>query len=176
MPLRISPHAFVTNNSIRTPGEVAAGFPRTGLPRLDPSLIITSALATAHWLSNEIPGFRYYAVGPGGLQAEFGSEDEERADVVIVGEGPGLDYDSLTQGINLICGQGARLVATNPDLAIDDHKDGRHRILPGGGALLAPFAVATGVRPVVIGKPEPLLLPDGPGAALGEPPGKPDDR
>jgi ribonucleotide monophosphatase NagD (HAD superfamily) len=29
--------------------------------------------------------------------------------------------------------------------------------MPGGGALVAPFVVATGQQPVTIGKPEPLL-------------------
>jgi len=155
------PHAFVTNNPIRTPEQIAARFLRLGLPRPDPSQIVTSAQATACWLAREIPGYRYYAVGAGGLHAalaEFGSADRERADVVVIGEGPGLDYDSLTHGVNLICGRGARLLATNPDLTVDDSHDGRHRLLPGGGALVAPFAAAAGVQPVVIGKPEPLLF------------------
>jgi HAD superfamily hydrolase (TIGR01450 family) len=80
-----------------------------------------------------------------------------RADVVVVGEGPGLDFEQLTVGINLILSRGARLVATNPDTAVDGVRDGRHVVLPGGGALVAPFAAATGVTPTFVGKPEPLL-------------------
>lgn len=39
-------------------------------------------------------------------------------DFVVVGEGAGLDYESLTRGLNLILKQGARLIATNPDTDI----------------------------------------------------------
>jgi len=35
--------------------------------------------------------------------------------------------------------------------------NGRPAVLPGGGALTAPFAVAAGVQPLFIGKPEPWL-------------------
>jgi HAD superfamily hydrolase (TIGR01450 family) len=155
-----TPHAFITNNPIRTPGEIAEAFARMGLPRPDPSRIITSALATARWLAHQRPGFRYFAVGAGGLDRalrEVGTADAAHADVVVVGEGPGLDFEQLTIGINLILDRGARLVATNPDNAVDALCDGRPCVRPGGGALVAPFAVATGVTPTIVGKPEPLL-------------------
>jgi HAD superfamily hydrolase (TIGR01450 family) len=100
-------------------------------------------------------------VGAEGLHLalrEVGVEDPAQADFVVVGEGPGLDYASLTRGINLIVKQGARLVATNPDVNVDATIDGQHRLVPGGGALVAPFAVASGVQPVIIGKPHPLLF------------------
>lgn len=154
------PHAFVTNNPIRTPHEVADAFARMGLPSPDPGLILTSALATARWLSRVHPGFRYFAVGAGGLDAALralGRPDAEHADFVIVGEGPGLDFEQLTTGINLVLSRGARLIGTNPDHTVDAVRDGRRVVLPGGGALIAPFAMATGVTPTIIGKPEPLL-------------------
>lgn len=158
--LRGFPHCFVTNNPIRTPPEVADALAAMGLPRPDPKHILTSALATARWLAHQKPGFRYFAVGAAGLDValrELGEPDDERADVVVVGEGAGLDYESLTTGINLILERGARLVGTNPDTTVDGMREGRHVVLPGGGALVTPFAVATGVTPTVVGKPEPLL-------------------
>jgi HAD superfamily hydrolase (TIGR01450 family) len=155
------PHLFITNNPILHPAEVAEKLVRMGLPGPDPRQIITSAQATAHWLSKEKPHFRYFAVGAEGLHLalrEVGVEDFEKADFVVVGEGPGLDYASLTLGLNLIVKQGARLVATNPDINVDATINGVHRLVPGGGALVAPFAVASGVEPVIIGKPHPLLF------------------
>ena len=154
------PHCFVTNNPVRTPGQVAEAFARMGLPRPSPDRILTSALATARWLAHLKPGFRYFAVGAGGLDAalaQFGIADALEADVVVVGEGAGLDFERLTTGINLILGRGARLVATNPDTTVDGVREGRHCVLPGCGALVAGFVAATGVTPTVIGKPEPLL-------------------
>jgi HAD superfamily hydrolase (TIGR01450 family) len=155
-----TPHLFLTNNPILPPEAVVAKFARLGLPGPDVEQVLTSAEATAAWLAGKRPAFRYYAVGADGLHqalASVGTADAEQADYVVVGEGAGLDYDSLTTGINLILKQGAQLVVTNPDHTVDAVRDGRHQVLPGGGALVAPFAVATGRAPVVIGKPEPLL-------------------
>lgn len=158
--LSACPHVFLTNNPILSPGEIVKKFVRIGLPRPDSRMILTSAQATARWLHREKPDFRYYAVGERGLHqalAGLGTEDENAADFVVTGEGAGLDFYSLTRGINLILKNKARLVATNPDQTVDATLNGEHVILPGGGALVAPFAAATGVEPVVIGKPNPLL-------------------
>jgi len=155
-----TPHLFLTNNPILSAEAVLAKFARIGLPLPAVEQILTSAVATASWLANERPGFRYFAVGADGLHqalAEVGRADSAQADFVVVGEGAGLDYASLTIGINLVLKGGARLVVTNPDYTVDAVVDGRHRVLPGGGALVAPFAVATGQEPVVIGKPGALL-------------------
>jgi len=154
------PHLFVTNNPIRTPAQVATHLHAMGLGRPRDAQILTSAEATARWLHRERPRFHFYAVGAEGLHLalqQYGAVDRQRADFVVVGEGPGLDFDSLTTGINLILKRGARLVVTNPDTSVDDSHEGEHRVLPGGGALVAPFAAACGVSPVVIGKPEPGL-------------------
>ncbi len=158
--LAATPFVLVTNNPIRPPAEIAAQLAAMGLPCLEPAAILTSGEATARWLAQRRPGFRFFAVGAPGLHAalsQVGTEDPERADFVVVGEGPGLDFEQLTIGINLILQCGARLIATNPDTTVDAVRDGRHLVLPGGGALVAPFAAATGLTPTVIGKPEPLL-------------------
>jgi HAD superfamily hydrolase (TIGR01450 family) len=155
------PHCFVTNNPIRSPAEIVAHFGRIGLPKPPISRIVTSALATAQWLAECQPGFRYFAIGDQGLHealAEHGVADPVGADFVVVGEGPGLDFDSLTLGINLLLDGQARLVCTNPDTSVDATRDGRHIVLPGGGALVAPFVAATGIEPVFVGKPFPRLF------------------
>lgn len=154
------PHRFITNNPIRSPQQIAARLAEMGLPCAGADSIITSAQATADWLTRSKPGFRYFAVGASGLHEalrKHGVADSERADFVVIGEGAGLDYRQLTIGINLIVGRGAQLIGTNPDPSVDTIIDGRHQVLPGGGALLAPFAIAAGVAPTVIGKPQPLL-------------------
>ena len=154
------PHAFLTNNPILPPGQLADKLERMGFHRPPEHLIVTSAEATADWLEGQRPGYRYFAVGGEGLHLALrkkGVEDDANADFVVIGEGPGLDFDTLTTGVNLILKRGARLVVTNPDVNVDATVEGGHRILPGGGALVAPFAAATGRQPVVIGKPEQLL-------------------
>ena len=158
--LEMRPHAFLTNNPILPPERVADKLERMGFRHPPEQLIVTSAEATADWLAARKPGFRYFAVGGEGLHLALGAkgdEDARNADFVVIGEGPGLDFESLTTGINLILKWDALLVATNPDINVDATIDGEHRVLPGGGALVAPFAAATGRQPVIIGKPEPLL-------------------
>jgi HAD superfamily hydrolase (TIGR01450 family) len=159
--IRSIPHCFITNNPRRTPAEIAERLATMGLPRPEPERILTSALATAMRLAALKPGFSWFAIGEGGLEAalsEQGDRDRLNADFVVVGEGPGIDFEQLTIGINLVLKRGARLVVTNPDASVDDTHEGEHRVLPGGGALVAPLAIACEVEPLVIGKPEPTLF------------------
>ncbi|MCG8053307.1 MAG: HAD-IIA family hydrolase [Candidatus Thiodiazotropha endolucinida] len=154
------PHAFITNNPILPPVRVADRLEGMGFKRPDERQIVTSAEATALWLARQKPDFRYFAVGAEGLHLALqaqGREDSLQADFVVIGEGPGIDFESITIGTNLILKQSAQLVCTNPDHSVDAHHEGSHRVLPGGGALVAPFAIASGKQPVIIGKPQPLL-------------------
>ncbi len=154
------PHAFITNNPILPSQAIADRLARLGFQRPDDAQIITSAEATALWLSQQKPNFRYYAVGASGLHMALrqkGVEDHHNADFVVIGEGAGIDYDAITTGINLILNQGARLICTNPDHSVDASSDGKRCLLPGGGALVAPFAIAAETEPVFIGKPHALL-------------------
>lgn len=150
------PHVFVTNNPIRTPEQVVQKLHALGSPPVMPEQVITSGTATAQWLARETPAFRYYAVGAPALSEVLEKEGhaaESDVDYVVVGEGEGLTFETLTKGINLVS-QGATLVSTNPDNSVDAEEG----ILPGGGALVAPFALASGQKPVTIGKPFPLLF------------------
>ena len=154
------PHAFITNNPILPAQAIADRLERLGFRRPDEQQIITSAEATALWVSQQKAGFRYFAVGAEGLHIalrQHGVEDVESADYVVIGEGAGIDYEAIATGVNLIIKQGARLVCTNPDHSVDAFVDGKHCVLPGGGALVAPFAIAAEVEPVFIGKPHALL-------------------
>lgn len=154
------PHLFITNNPIATPQEVVQRLAMMGFARPAVAEVLTSAVACAAYLQQLKPGFRYFAVGAPGLDqalSKYGIADESDADFVVVGEGEGLDYASLTLGINLIVKKAATLISTNPDHSVDATLDGEHRLLPGGGALVAPFEVAAGVKAVTMGKPEPLL-------------------
>lgn len=154
------PHAFITNNPILPSQAIADRLERLGFRRPDPHQIITSAEATALWLSQQKKNFRYFAVGAEGLHIalrQFGVADARSADFVVIGEGAGVDYDAIATGVNLILKNGARLICTNPDHSVDAHVDGEHCVLPGGGALVAPFAIASETTPVFVGKPHALL-------------------
>lgn len=154
------PHCFVTNNPIKTPEQVADRLEQMGFVRPRLEQIITTAAVTTDYLYSENAQFRYFAIGAPGLDAALsqkGTADSENADYVVVGEGPGIDFSSLSTAINLILKKGAKLISTNPDASVDAYVDGEHQVWPGGGALVAPIVVATGVVPITIGKPHARL-------------------
>lgn len=154
------PYIFLTNNPILPPVLVADRLEKMGFKRPEPQQIVTSAEATAQWLTNQKNNFRYFAVGGEGLHMalqECGTEDDKSADFVVIGEGEGIDFEKIAIGINLITQKSARLICTNPDHNVDTYINGEHCIFPGGGALVSPFAIATETTPVFIGKPNPLL-------------------
>jgi NagD protein len=153
------PFRFITNNPIATPEQVVSKMKAMGLGNFATDHVITSAQATARYLASEKADFRFYAIGEKGLHTALstvGVEDDQDADYVVVGEGAGLDYQTLSKAIALIQ-QGAVLISTNPDITVDGFVDGKPVVLPGGGALVAPVEKACGIKAITIGKPEPLL-------------------
>jgi len=160
--IREIPHCFITNNPILLPPDMADKLEKQGFNRPHEQQIVSSGEATAIWLSRQKPDFNYFCVGARGVHQalqQFGQYNEKKADFVVIGEGEGegLDYEKLTIGINLILKNNAKLISTNPDHTVDAFINNQHTILPGGGALVAPFVAATGQHPITIGKPNPLL-------------------
>lgn len=154
------PHVFITNNPIRLPEKIIEKLDFLGFDKPGLNQVITSGEVCAAWLNKQKPEFKYFAIGAEGLHQslqKFGTEDHLNADYVVIGEGDGIDYENLSIAINLILKRGAQLISTNPDNTVDATRDGQHWVLPGGGALVAPLVVATGVEPITIGKPFPLL-------------------
>jgi 4-nitrophenyl phosphatase len=75
-----------------------------------------------------------------------------RADYVVCGMDRALSWDKLaTATLNVRAG--ALLVGTNPDTTFPTERGLTH----GNGAVLAALQAATGVQPVIIGKPEPIM-------------------
>lgn len=149
------PLAFVTNNSFRRRAEVADALARIGIDPGDD--VITSAMAAATLVE---PGETVLAcAGPGAVEAlvERGVTvvDDGDADAVVVGLDPAFDYDRMAVASRAVR-NGARLIATNDDSSYPTPQG----LLPGCGAIVASIATASGVQPVVAGKPH------GPMAAL----------
>lgn len=150
------PFLFVTNNSTRTPRQVAEHLQAMGIPA-QAEAVCTSAVAAAGYVAGELAGGRVAPIGETGLLEALGEAgltlDFERPDVVVQGIDRNFTYETLTRAVRWISG-GARYVLTNPDLLLPT-QDG---LMPGAGTLSAAIQAATGVKPVVIGKPaEPLM-------------------
>ena len=155
---------FLTNNSARTPQQVAQLLREMGF-RAGPDEVMTSAMAAARAVAeaarSEGADPTAFVIGEDGIRTaldEAGVEvvdgTPERTGFVVVGWDRGVTYDRLRTASVLVRG-GARLVATNADAT---YPAPGGELWPGAGALLAAVETASGARASVVGKPEPGLF------------------
>ena len=143
---------FVTNNSSARIAAQEAALERIGIPAVGD--VLTSATAAAQLLE---PGERALVCGSEGIIEALERRgvqvtDSLDVDAVVVGWHRTFDYDGLTRAATAVM-RGARLVGTNDD-ATYPTPDGP---IPGGGSILAAVRTASGVEPLVAGKPfEPM--------------------
>ena len=150
---------FVTNNSSRTPAQVAERLSSVGVTA-SPEEVVTSALVTATILSER--GVRSaFVVGEEGLVEALAAagieavhEFDDEPDVVVVGFDRGADYSKLKDA-SVLVERGIPLVASNADPSFPAPGG---ESWPGAGALLAAIETTTGARGEVFGKPEPPLF------------------
>ena len=150
-----------TNNA-STLAEKLAGRLHGWGAEVRPDEIVTSSTATADYLATILPpGSRLYVIGMEGLRApllERGFEFADReaavrdAVAVVVGIDWNVTYQQLKQAALLIRA-GAKFIGTNSDRTFPTPEG----IVPGNGSLLALIETATDVKPIVMGKPEPVL-------------------
>jgi glycerol-1-phosphatase len=151
--------AYVTNNASRTRAAIAALLTSFGVSAT-PGDVVTSAQAAARMVAERLPaGAPVLVVGGSGLRMavrEHGlrpvTTAADRPRAVIQGYAPDIGYPLLAEG-SLAVTAGALFVATNGDLTLPSRRGN----LPGNGSFIQVIATATGVRPLVAGKPEPPL-------------------
>ena len=108
----------LTNNSLFTPRDLSARLARSGLQVPEES-IWTSALATADFLSSQLPGGSAYVIGEVGLTTALYAAGytltDAAPDYVVLGETRTFSFAAITRAIRLVAA-GARFIATNPDV------------------------------------------------------------
>jgi HAD superfamily hydrolase (TIGR01450 family) len=152
-------HSYVTNNCSRSRAEYVHHLHEIGI-ETPPEAIWTSAHATIHYISSELPtAKRLFVHGTPGLKEDFrlaGFEVvDEAPDAVVVGFDTTLTYDGLAQTAYWIS-RGLPYIATHPDRVCPTD---REIVLPDCAAICSLFETATGRRPQAIpGKPSQLML------------------
>ncbi len=141
---------FVTNNSSARVEVQEASLEAIGIPAAGD--VLTSANAAALLIT---AGERVLVCGGEGvIQAVLGrgavvaDADDDHIDAVVVGFHRTFDYDAMLVA-SRAARNGARLIGTNDD-ATYPTPDGP---IPGGGAILASIVTASGVAPIIAGKP-----------------------
>jgi len=150
------PYLVLTNNSIFTARDLSARLRASGL-HVPEERIWTSALATADFLKQQVPGGSAFVIGEAGILTALHDAGfvmtETDPDFVVVGETRTYSFEAITRAIRLI-NNGARFIITNPD-ATGPSADG---VLPATGAVAALITKATGREPYVVGKPNPMMF------------------
>lgn len=146
---------FVTNNSFSTLDQQVAALEGIGVPAVGD--VVTSAMSVRARIE---PGWRVLVCGGDGLIEEVSRAGAEVVvpyltrgtsgpfDAVVVGFHRQFDFDVLAEALSAVRG-GARLIGSNEDPTYPTPTGP----IPGGGAILAAIAKASGVTPMVTGKP-----------------------
>lgn len=147
---------FVTNNASKTPGQFKEKLKSHGIEAAE-SRIMTSAMASAIFISEQYPDSRVHMIGEAGLKIALESRGihlvEERADVFIMGIDREITYEKLARAV-IEVRNGAKFISTNSDRVLPTERG----FVPGNGSFAALIEAATGVQPLFIGKPHPHML------------------
>ncbi len=167
---------YVTNNSMHYRADYVTRLESLGAP-VTADRVVSAPRATALYLAEHEPSVRrVLTVGASGLDRElrdvgldvvpaaYAAERMAKEgidgwtaaggpDAVVAGLDPQLTYLRIAAASDCVRA-GARFIATNRDPVYPTERGLR----PGAGSGIAAIEVASGVRPLIIGKPEPLLL------------------
>ena len=143
---------FASNNSTYAVEHFLEKLHRFGI-KLEPWQMVGSAEVTAIYLQKQYPkGGAVFVVGEKGLAQtleKYGFYHRETGVLAVVA---GLDrtitYDKLARA-TLLIRAGIPFIGTNPDLTYPT-PDGQ---VPGAGAVLALLDAASGIHPLILGKP-----------------------
>lgn len=151
------PYLLLTNNTTRTPEMVKEMLKRDFNIETPLESIYTATMATIDYMNSLHKEKTAYVIGEVGLKsaiAEAGyQETSDNPAFVVVGLDTSLTYDMLSQAC-LAIQNGAHFIGTNPDLNIPTERG----LMPGAGSLIKSLEASTRVTPVVIGKPEAIIM------------------
>ncbi len=151
------PFLYLTNNSSASQEHVAERLCAMGIDA-EPADVYTSSMATAQYLrENAAAGAKVYMIGEDGLREQLMANGFEISgdspDYVVVGIDRAFTYEKLATATRAVR-SGAVLLATNADAALPTE----HGLYPGNGSLVAAVSVASATKPIVIGKPQSLIV------------------
>jgi len=150
------PFMFMTNNSQRTRLEAVRKLHKLGIDVTEDH-VYTSAMATAKFLSSQIPRGTAYVLGEGGLLTSLHENGiilvDNDPDFVVLGEGRNFTLEMVQRAVDMILA-GAKFITTNRDPS--PKKKGWNNL--GIAATTAMIEEAAGVKAFVVGKPGPVMM------------------
>lgn len=152
-------YMFMTNNSSKSVADYIKKLEKMGIEATREDFI-TSSQATAYYLKKHLPGKALYVCGTRSLIEELESQgfktttDLDQVECVVMGFDTELTFKKLEDVSKLLLTRkDLPYIATNPDLVCPTE----YGSVPDCGSVCEMIFNATGRRPVVIGKPSPLM-------------------
>lgn len=151
-------YLFMTNNSSKSVADYVKKLAKLGIEATREDFI-TSSQATAYYLKKHHDGQILYVCGTNSLKEELRSEgftvteNAPEAQCIVMGFDTELTFKKLEDVSWLLLTREIPFIATNPDLVCPTEFGS----VPDCGSVCQMIFNATGKRPVVIGKPSPLM-------------------
>ncbi|RST58918.1 TIGR01457 family HAD-type hydrolase [Siminovitchia terrae] len=150
------PFLFVTNNSSKTPRQVAEHLNHLGMEAKEEE-VFTTSMAAANYLYDHHPNTSIYVIGETGLMSALEERGlkltDEDPEAVIIGIDRKITYEKLAKAC-LSVRKGAMFFSTNGDIALPTEKG----LLPGNGAITSVVSISTQTEPIFIGKPHRIIM------------------
>jgi len=152
---------FATNNSTKTSDQYVERLAKFGVP-VEPWQVITSSQAAAEAIAKKFsPGTKAFIVGEDGIRVAMEErgfkvlsvENAPQAEVFVMGIDREVNFQKLSEAA-LLVRNGIPFYATNPDKTFPTPRGE----IPGAGAWLSVITTATGIEPIVAGKPFTTLM------------------
>ncbi|CAM2800390.1 TIGR01457 family HAD-type hydrolase [Fructilactobacillus fructivorans] len=155
------PFLFVTNNSTKMPSEVVDNLANNHDIDVEDKNVYTSGIATAAYVNDDAKANNItksaYVIGENGLKEAMEAQGfnvfTDDPEYVVVGLDRDLTYQKLSRAV-LGIAHGAKFVGTNPDARIPSENG----MLPSAGSIIDSVRYASGVDPIMIGKPQTLIV------------------
>ena len=152
-------YLFMTNNSSKSVEDYIKKLAKLGIPATREDFI-TSSQATAYYLKRQYPNHRLYVCGTRSLKKELEregftvTENLDEVDCIVMGFDTELTFQKLEDVSRLLLTRpDIPYIATNPDYVCPTEFGS----VPDCGSVCDMIFNATKKRPVVIGKPSPLM-------------------
>jgi 4-nitrophenyl phosphatase len=152
---------FATNNGTKTPEEYQQKLKELGV-EIEPWQVVTSALGIAFMLSQKYPkGTKIFMIGGYGIRVALEEkgfeilsvENASEAQAVVMGIDRGINFDKIAEA-TLLVRAGIPFYTTNTDRTFPTPRGE----IPGSGAWVSVITYATGIEPIIAGKPFPYLM------------------
>lgn len=152
---------FATNNGTKTPEDYQVKLRELGV-EAEPWQIVTSALGIAFMLAQKYPrGTKIFMIGEDGIRVALeekgfeilSTEDAPQAQVFVMGIDRTINFMKVAEA-TLLVRAGIPFYTTNTDKTFPTPRGE----IPGSGSWLSVISSATGIEPIVAGKPFPFLM------------------